>query len=143
MIKRPLGTNEFKVHVKFDGNLQTTLKVIVKKQLSYCWLQQLELPNESTQPGSSLSLRVPPVQASGTPSTTASQPANENTDATNNNVMSQSVTNQQPVHRSASSTTNPPKSGQLIDHGSCVFENYNKTTYLLCLKHLILVYCLP
>ena len=26
MIKRPLGTNEFKVHVKFDGNLQNNFK---------------------------------------------------------------------------------------------------------------------
>ena len=77
-------------------------------------LQQLDLPSESSQPGSSLSLRVQPVPSTGTPATTTSRPANENSDAVNNNVMSHSVTNPQALSQRvqrSSSTTNPQKNG--------------------------------
>jgi len=82
-----------------------------------CVTQQLELASESTHPGSSLSLRVQPVQLTGTPVTTTSRPTNDNSDAVNNNVMTHSATNPQTsallrVQRS-SSTTNQQKNSQL------------------------------
>jgi len=83
------------------------------------WLQQLELTNEPSHPGSSLSLRVQPPQSTGTPATSTSRPGNENSDAVNNNVMSHSVTNPQTLTsqhvKRSSSTTNPQKPGQLRD----------------------------
>ena len=94
------------------------------------WLQQLDLPSESSQPGSSLSLRVQPAQSTGTPATTTSRPANENSDAVNNNVMSHSVTNPQALSQRvqrSSSTTNPQKNGQSKNASSCFCWNFNKT----------------
>jgi len=99
----------------------TCCLAVCDMQLCDCvilYLQQLELASEPSQPGSSLSLRVQPVPSTGTPATTTSHPANENSDAVNNNVMSHSVTNPQTltsqhVQRSASSTHQHNKTGQL------------------------------
>ena len=95
-------------------------------------LQQLELPNEVSQPGSSLSLRVPPAPSTSAATTLTSRTTNENSDRVNNNVMSHSVTNSQTptsrVHRS-SSTTNPQKPGLFRAAGSCVCGNFVRAVF--------------